>query len=310
MESPRLDWTAQSSEGTEVQSPKETQGIARVLIGFDDSAGAHDAVALARVLAPDSSAVLAYVLPHEDPIARHYKLLGYEDSPAAKGFFDRAVGTLNGIETEVRSYVGASPAHVLCDLAEQDFDLVVVGSPHRGALGRALIGSVAQALLHGSPVPIVLAPRDYAKEDHDPLRTIAVAYDGTPESNAALRQAERLALAAGASLEILTVVASGPPVPSALLESRGTAPEQYGAIEKAIDNVDDAVEVHAHKLVGTVADAVADACKEDIDLLVAGSRDYGPLERLLIGSVSSQLIHLASCPVLTVPRPRETEGAR
>lgn len=291
-----------------MQSPEKASGIARVLIGFDDSSGAHDAVALARILAPSSNVVLAYVLPHEDPIARHYKLLGYDDSPAAKGFFDRAVGTLSEIETEVRSYVGASPAHVLCDLAEKDFDLVVVGSPHRGALGRALIGSVAQALLHGSPVPIVLAPRGYAEEDHDPPRTIAVAYDGTPESDAALHQAERLALATGASLEVLTVVASAAPVPNAVLESRATAPEQYGAIEKAIETVDDAVEVHAHKLVGIVADAVAGACKEGIDLLVAGSRDYGPLERILIGSVSSQLIHLAPCPVLTVPRPRQTDG--
>jgi nucleotide-binding universal stress UspA family protein len=174
-----------------VESLRGPRGQTRILIGFDGSGGAYDAVALAGVLAGGATAVLTYVLPHEDPLARHYKLLDHESSPAAEGFFDEAIATLGGMETEVRSYVGASPAHVLCDLAEgEDFDLVVVGSAHRRVLGRALIGSVAQALLHGSRIPIVLAPRNYADEAHESLDTIAVACDGTPESDAALRQAE------------------------------------------------------------------------------------------------------------------------
>ncbi len=224
--------------------------------------------------------------------------MGSESSPAAEGFFDEAIAALGGFETEVRCYVGASPAHVLCDLAEgKDLDLAVVGSPHRGALGRALVGSVAEALLHGSRVPIVLAPRDYAKAGHDSLRTIAVAYDGSAESDAALRQAEALALASGAALEVLTVAAQSPPPP-------GSQPvaEPYAAIERAIDAVDDAVEVHAHMLVGPVAETLANACG-DADLLVTGSRDYGPLERVLIGSTASRLVHTAPCPVLVVPRP-------
>ncbi len=36
---------------------------------------------------------------------------------------------------------------------------------------------------------------------------------------------------------------------------------------------------------------------------VAGSRGYGPVARVLLGSVSTQLIHKAPCPVLVVPRP-------
>lgn len=290
-----------------MESPRKARRPTRILVGFDGSSGANDAVALARNLAPDSTAVLAYVLPHEDPLAHHYQLLGDDDSPAAQGFFDEAVATLDGIQTEVRSYVGASPAHVLCDLAEnEDFDLVVVGSPHRGVLGRALIGSVAEALMHGARAPIVLAPRNYASEGHDSLGAIAVAFDGTPESDAALRQAEGLALAAGASLEVLTVVAPSAVVPKVLVQTRSPTPEPYAAIERAIDDVDDAVEVHAHMLIGPIAEKVANACK-DIDLLVTGSRDYGPLERVLVGSVSSRLIHMAPCPVLVVPRPTQAK---
>lgn len=290
------------SEGEQIMSPTKAHAPRRVLIGFDGSSGAEDAVALARILAPDSTAVLAYVLPHEDPIARHYRQLGDDDSPAAEGFFDKAVAALGGLETESRRYVGASPAHVLCDLSEDDFDLVVVGSPHRGALGRALIGSVAEALLHGARVPVVLAPRDYAKESHDSLRTVAVAYDGTAESDAALQRAEGLALASGASLEVLTVVAPSAVVSKVLVEGRSPIPQHYSVIEKAIEEVDDALEVHAQMLIGPVAEAVVNAC-EDADLLVTGSRDYGPLERVLVGSIASLLVHTAPCPVLVVPRP-------
>ncbi len=39
------------------------------------------------------------------------------------------------------------------------------------------------------------------------------------------------------------------------------------------------------------------------DLLVVGSRGYGPVLRVLLGSVSTRLIHIAPCPVLVIPRP-------
>jgi hypothetical protein len=39
-----------------------------------------------------------------------------------------------------------------------------------------------------------------------------------------------------------------------------------------------------------------------VDLLVVGSRSYGPLRRLLLGSTSAKLVHEAACPVLVLPR--------
>ncbi len=284
-------------------SQRETPRQAWRLIGFDGSKGAYDAVALARTLGPGSKVVLAYVFPHEDPLAHHYKQLAPDDPAVAPGFFDRAVATLDGFETEVRSYVGASPAHVLCDLADgEDVGLVIVGSPHRGALGRALIGSVAEALTHGSRAPIALAPRGYAETAPDSLGAIAVAYDGTPESDAALRQAEAIGLETGASLEVLTVIGPSALVSKVEMESRSSVPKPHAVVEEALAGIDDAVEVHARELIGPTAKAVAGACA-DVDLLITGSRDYGPLRRVLIGSISSQLVHTAPCPVLVAPRP-------
>jgi hypothetical protein len=40
----------------------------------------------------------------------------------------------------------------------------------------------------------------------------------------------------------------------------------------------------------------------DLDVLVCGSRGYGPLRAALLGSVSRRVAGAAQCPVIVVPR--------
>lgn len=241
----------------------------RLLVGFDGSDGGHDALELARALAPDGG---------EDTV------LVVTARPGGPGA-DR------------------SPAALMTELAEgAGIDLIVVGSPHRGPVGRALIGSVAESLLHGSPCPVVVAPRGYADEDHDRFGRIAVGHDGTPEADAALRAAEALALRSNALIEILTVLAppAVTPGPVGYAPSEPAEPERI--LDKAIHSVDERLGASGRRLDGAPARMLAGGC-EDADLLVVGSRRYGPVLRVLLGSVSTQLIHLAPCPVLVIPRP-------
>jgi nucleotide-binding universal stress UspA family protein len=55
---------------------------------------------------------------------------------------------------------------------------------------------------------------------------------------------------------------------------------------------------------GRPADALL-ALSEEVDLLVVGSRRWGPTARLLLGSTGEALMHDAACPVVAVPRPAE-----
>lgn len=55
-------------------------------------------------------------------------------------------------------------------------------------------------------------------------------------------------------------------------------------------------------VLGRPADALL-ALSERVDLLVIGSRRWGPTARLLLGSTGEALMHDAACPVLAVPRP-------
>jgi nucleotide-binding universal stress UspA family protein len=54
-------------------------------------------------------------------------------------------------------------------------------------------------------------------------------------------------------------------------------------------------------LEGDPVERLADASR-GLDMLVVGSRRYGPLRSALLGSVSSRLIDRAACPVVIVPR--------
>jgi len=55
-------------------------------------------------------------------------------------------------------------------------------------------------------------------------------------------------------------------------------------------------------LEGPPAEVISEAIRGVIDLLVMGSRGYGPIRRALLGSVSEGLVRAATVPVLVMPR--------
>jgi nucleotide-binding universal stress UspA family protein len=285
----------------------------RVLVGFDGSEGARDAIALTRLFCNgdrDAAVLLVNVLPYGGQLPVAYRLLGYDEPDDSRRSFDDANAQLPGLEVETRTYSGGSPAFVLSDLAEEEqVDLIVVGSPHRGAIGRALIGSVAEGLLHGATIPTVAAPRGYAQADHSGFGVVGVAYDGSPESTLALVYAQGLAVQSSATIRILSVEEPLAAMPGAVGYTPPPPIDPQELIDEALETIDEGLRADGRRLVGPVATGLADACEDGIDILVAGSRGYGPAGRALLGSVSTQLIHKAPCPVLVVPREKKSDEA-
>lgn len=285
-----------------------TQGM-RLLVAHDGRDGGRDALELARVLAapdPDASALVVTVSV-TGPLPMEYALLSAEETTDAEPLFEEAREALAGIGVETRAYGGGSPAGILTSLAEREgFDAIVVGSPHRGAFGRILLGSVAKSLLNGAPADVAVAPKGYAQARHEALRDIAVGYDGSPEAKLALRRAEALAKRSNARLKLLTVVK--PPTAAPVMVPGAYAPESPPESDKVIlegvNSVDSTLAAEPVRLDGDPARQLTSACEEDpVDLLVLGSRGYGPLARVLLGSVSGKIVQDAPCPVLTVRRP-------
>lgn len=278
----------------------------RLLVGFDGSDGGRDALALSRVLAEAMGAgvMVVTVLPY-GPLPTPYELLEEEEGERAQPLFEEAKKLLGGVEVEARAFGGGTPAGVINDLAErEEVGTIVVGSPHRGPIGRALIGSVADGLLHGAPCEVTVAPHGYAAEEPGPFRTIAVAYDDTPEAQAALRRAEEIAAACRATVVVFTVSAPPAVVPGASGYAPAVLPQAGEIVTRTVKSVDERLAATGRALSGVPAAAIVEACEgAGADLLVAGSRGYGPVRRVLLGSVSTQLVHRAPCPVLVVPRP-------
>lgn len=278
----------------------------RLLVGYDGSEGGRDALALARVLgdATGASALVATVFPY-GPLPIPYEMLDEEEAERAQPLFAEARERLGDLEVETRAFGGGSPAGVINDLAEkEEVETIVVGSPHLGPVGRTLIGSVADGLLHGAPCEVVVAPHGYAAEERGPFRTIAVAYDDTPEAKAALKRAEEIALACRATIAVYTVSAPPAVVPGPSGYTPAIPPEAGSIVTRTVKQVDERLATTGRALAGVPGPAIVEACEEaGADLLVAGSRHYGPVLRVLLGSVSTQLAHKAPCPVLVVPRP-------
>jgi nucleotide-binding universal stress UspA family protein len=277
----------------------------RLLVGYDGSDGGHDALELTRVLADATGAgvLVVTVLPY-GPLPLPYQTLKEEERERTQPLLEEAKEQLRSLEVETRAFGGGSPAGVINDLAErEEIDTILIGSAHRGAIGRTLIGSVANGLLHGAPCEVVVAPKGYASDARGPFRTIAVAYDDTPEAEAAMKRAEAIALACRATIIVLTVTA--PPTAVAGAGYAPANPPEAGAIvTRTVKAVDERLAATGRALAGAPGPMIIEACEEaGADLLVAGSRGYGPVLRALLGSVSTQLIHNAPCPVLVVPRP-------
>lgn len=279
----------------------------RLLVGIDGREGGRDALALAHALGEhEGGSALVVTVLSTGPLPMEFALLRPEEAGPAQPRFEEAREALPGLEIETQAYDGGSPAGILTTLAEgAGFDAIVVGSPHRGAVGRVMIGSVATSLLNGAPADVAVAPKGYGKERHGGPRTIAVAYDGGPESKHALRRAERLAGAASATIRLLTVVrpAAAVPVmvPGAYSPQFPAHPESL--LNEGLKSIDPRIAAETRRLDGTVTTELVRACEDDVDLLVLGSRGYGPVTRVLLGSVSRQLVQHAPCPVLVTARP-------
>jgi nucleotide-binding universal stress UspA family protein len=70
---------------------------------------------------------------------------------------DAALATFAGRSIPIQGVlrVGEAAEEACAQAKELSADLIIVGTHGRGALGRALLGSVAQSILHKSPVPVL-----------------------------------------------------------------------------------------------------------------------------------------------------------
>ncbi len=217
-----------------------------------------------------------------------------------------------GITVECRPLVGTSAARALHEAAAKESAALLVVGTGRHRSGHVMPGSTAERLLHGAPCPVAAAP--YGWKPRGELEQIGAAFVDTHEGRQALRAAHALARSAGARLRVITVVR---PTARMYAETEPHTAGQRGkqfedvlgehklfatrAARRAVEGLGDDIEIEVDAPIGDPAEELVDISRF-LDLLVCGSRGYGPLRAVLLGSVSRHVVAESHCPALVLPR--------
>ena len=288
--------------------------MSEIVVGIDDSASADDALAFARRVAAATGArlQLASAYPYEEwpsRVASHEFGAFLRDE--AQALLDRHAASLGDDAVPTHAIADHSSARALHRLAENiGAALIVVGSTHRGAIGRVLPGSTGERLMHGSPCPVAIAPRGYAAEG--PIGVVGVGYDTSDESEAALRAACRVARTFSADLRVIRVFDATRVGTPALMTFPGWEAfnqdyeqDQRERLEQAVAALPNDVSAEAVFLSGRPGSELATQ-SQDVDLMIVGSRGYGPMAAVMLGGATHTLIRDAACPVVVLPRATES----
>jgi nucleotide-binding universal stress UspA family protein len=281
-----------------------------IVAGVDGTEPSADALALGDLLAdPLEAQVLAV---HSHPYGRLESFLG--DGEYERLVREVAESTYTQLKShvrdekarEIRLVSAPSPAAGLIKVADEvSASLIVVGPSQRSGVGRIRPGSVGERVLSGAPSPVAIAPRGYA-ETSPSLSTIGCAFDGSPDSRLAVEWAGQLAEASGTQLVVISV--HSPMSFGGHLPVGATSPESVDqALRRELKSEHEDL---AASLAGGAQSRFVDGdpaselldFSEDLDLLVMGSRGYGPVRATLLGSVSQKVIRDASAPVVICPR--------
>ncbi len=224
--------------------------------------------------------------------AHHESLVAEQVEPARAGH--------PGLAVETRVHTGPATA-VLLEEA-QTADLVVLGSRGAGSLAALMLGSVAHAVSHRSPCPVVLVS---GKAGHPDVRRIVVGTDGSSASAEAVDWAAREATLWDAELTVVHVwdhpyvgVRTGPSEPVELMEL-DAAKVLASSVEMLRSRGGALPRLHAELVEGSPSAKLIELAA-DADLLVVGARGRGVLRAAILGSTSNQLIHHAPCPIAVV----------
>jgi nucleotide-binding universal stress UspA family protein len=294
------------------QPTNTSKTISRIAVGVDGGPEGSDAVALGATLADITHAELMLVTVHPDPMVVLPEEMNW------KSLEQQAVRVLSetrhALAPQARTVVETDPsvARALERVARREHrDLLVVGSSRHADEGRVRIGERTRQLLHDLSCALAIAPRGIRNRQPLELKRIGVGFDGGRESYAALSLAGSIARAAGAELQLCGVVDDRiPPM--------GLGAVVAGAIDRWEERIqvdmealrefglararETGVPVKAEIARGRPADALL-SLSERVDLLVIGSRRWGAVARLLLGSTGEALVHDSGCALLVVPRP-------
>ncbi len=291
----------------------------RVLIAYDGSSGAAEAVALAQAIAwPTDTRIRVVTAVESVLIAISGPGAGGAPTPELDGAItanakeelrevvERLESTGRSVDSQVLH--GRAASAIVDDALDFQADLVIVGSRGHGAIASLLLGSVSSEVVDHAPCPVLVARKAA-------LHDILFATDGSPTAQAAEAILARWPIFADTLIRVISVAEVTHPW------TTGIAPTMYKqaldayaadlreaklahdrlAAEAGARLRDGGRVVSAEMRVGDAAgEIVAVAAQQGTDLIVLGSRGRTGLTRLVLGSVARNVLSGSDASVLIV----------
>lgn len=307
---------------------ERSQGIAlrTILLATDGSAHAHYALEAAADLARRSGASLHLVTAYQLPLSVAYVGSAYVGSGVTIDPFEADAQALLEVEERRVEALGASVSGlytgrgavfevITTTAATIDADLIVVGSRELGGLNRLLVGSVSASVTHAAHRPVLIVR---GGPHHWPPEQVIVGVDRSPVSRRAAWTAATIARFFGnVTVELEEVIPDPPPEASRYFTFDDPVETEHERLDQFAENLEPLAghPVSATTASGDPADALLarESDRPGSTLIVVGARGFGAARRLLLGSVSTKLIHSGHSPLLVVPswpeKPSEPRGA-
>ncbi len=216
-----------------------------------------------------------------------------------------------------------SPAGLITEVADRvEASLIVMTTHGEGGFTPGWLGSVTDAVIRHSHRPVLALPENDA-HGGDPFvpRRILVALDGSPRADAILPAARELAVAFGAEVELIRVVAPFVPNDAVSVLTAGQ-PDPFGIDAESV-GAKRALDAAARVLAGAGLE-VTTTVRVDLsptrclldhvkatapDCLAIATQGRG-LSRIFLGSVADKLLRAAGRPILALRPPKAATPQR
>jgi nucleotide-binding universal stress UspA family protein len=291
----------------------------RVLLATDGSEDARAAMAwLGHFPLPPDSALRVVTVVSASPSSLDIPMvrdLQHSMRTEARRIADGARTALTKRFATADVHVAEGDArHVILGAAEEwPADLVVLGARGLGAVAGFLLGSVSLAVARHAHCSVMVVKGAPAS-----LRGVLLALDASAGAAAAAAFLARLPLEQGCTVRLLGVVerphypATTPALAAGMVRQaiEQMVKERRAALEQVLDKAGGAFgavkRVERQIVVGhPVDEIVGAAARSGVDLVVVGARGLGAVQRILLGSVSEDVLRHVDRTVLVVkPGPR------
>ncbi len=291
-----------------------------ILVPLDGSPLAERALPHAEAIARATNARIVLVRVAHEPVlpganTAQARMLVMRDADAyVTAVADRLRAA--GLATDTGVVYGGVAAGIMAEATSREADVIVMATHGRGGLGRLVYGSVAEAVLRGSAVPLLLMRAWQDDTPHLPFSgrpRIIVPLDGSSFAEEALPVAASLGMALGGELVLLHAVspfeqaflleATLPDFPQREAERAAQAREYLRTL--VARSATGGCQVHLDVRLDVPTRAIEAAVRDhDAALVVMATHGRTAVGQMVLGSVANTILQHTQVPLALV-RPRQ-----